>query len=79
MRGFDPMIVTTCGDKIDDVIGTQVRALDRFTLLGLQAWNIALEENQVDGPVACTAFVPDELHPITLLVFMSGQELLPEA
>ena len=31
------MIMTTCGDKIDDVISTQVRAFHRFTLLCLQA------------------------------------------
>ena len=73
------MIMTTCGGQIDDVIGTQVRALDRFTPLCLHARNIALEENQADGTVACTALVQDELHPIAFLVFANGPELLPEA
>jgi hypothetical protein len=37
MRGFDPVIVTTCGDKINDVISIQVRALHHFALLFLEA------------------------------------------
>jgi hypothetical protein len=79
MRGFDPMIMTTRGDKIDDVISTQVRALHRFTLLCLQAWNIALEENPTYSTVACTGLIPYELYMIAFMIFRNGQELLPEA